>query len=92
MWLIIYSAYIGVMSLITFILYGVDKGKAKKGKWRISEKVLLLFPVFGGAIGGLLGMSIFRHKTKHWYFVLINVLFALIYIALLAFLLYWLKK
>lgn len=76
------------MSLIAFILYGVDKSKAKKGKWRISERVLLLFPVFGGAIGGLLGMLAFRHKTKHWYFVFVNVVFTFIYAAILAFILY----
>lgn len=87
-YLIIVAAIVAVMSLITFILYGADKRKAKKGKWRISEKVLLLFPVFGGAIGGLLGMLVFRHKTKHWYFVVVNVLFTFIYVALLAFLAY----
>jgi len=82
MQLIIYSVFIGIMSLITFILYGADKRKAKKGEWRIKEKTLLLFSVFGGGIGGFLGMALFRHKTKHWYFVLINTLFAAVYIAI----------
>lgn len=91
-WFIIYAAYIAVTSLITFILYGADKRKAKKGAWRISEKVLLLFPVFGGAIGGLLGMSLFRHKTKHWYFVLVNVLFTLVYAALFVIIYIYLVK
>ena len=69
-----YLIFIGVMSLITLILYGADKAKAKKHAWRIKEAVLLLFGVFGGALGGLLGMEIFRHKTKHWYFWAVNIL------------------
>ncbi len=71
-----------VMSLILFILMGVDKKKAKKGAWRIPEKTLFLFAFFGGAIGGLAGMYTFRHKTKHWYFVVGFWLFALGHIAL----------
>lgn len=82
MWIIIYSVFVGIMSLITFILYGADKRRAKKGEWRIKEKTLLLFSVFGGGIGGFLAMLLFRHKTKHWYFVLVNTLFAAVYIVL----------
>ena len=63
-----YLIFIGVMSVITLILYGADKAKAKKHAWRIKEAVLLLFGLFGGALGGLIGMEIFRHKTRHWYF------------------------
>ena len=70
--LIIVAIALGVMSLITFCLYGVDKSKAKRGAWRIPEKTLLSFSFFGGAVGGALAMSLFRHKTKHWYFVAIN--------------------
>lgn len=65
---------LGVISFITFILYGADKSKAKRGAWRIPEKVLLGFSFFGGALGGGLGMLLFRHKTKHWYFTFVNVL------------------
>lgn len=57
-----------VMSVIAFALYGADKYKAIKGKWRIPEAVLLSFGFLGGSIGALLGMYLFRHKTKHWYF------------------------
>lgn len=91
-WFIIYAAFVGVMSLTAFALYGADKRKAKKGAWRISEKALLLTSVFGGAIGGLLGMSLFRHKTKHWYFVLINAFFALVYAALFVIIYIYLVK
>ncbi len=55
-------------SLISFGLMGVDKRRARRGDWRISEKTLFLPAVLGGALGGVLGMRVFRHKTKHWYF------------------------
>ena len=71
-YMIAYGAFIFVMSLIAFILYGVDKKKAQKQVWRIPEAVLLYFGFFGGAIGALLGMKTFRHKTKHWYFWFFN--------------------
>ena len=65
----IYAAAIVTMSLVAFVLYYADKVKAKKGAWRIKEAVLLGCGFFCGAIGALLGMQVFRHKTKHWYFV-----------------------
>ena len=70
----------GAISVINFFMYGIDKRKAKKGKWRISEKALLCTSFFGGAIGGFLGMRVFHHKTKHWYFWVINVLGLLIHV------------
>lgn len=66
--------YILSLSAITFILYTVDKVKAKFNAWRISEKALLTFSFLGGALGGLFAMYTVRHKTKHWYFTMINVL------------------
>ena len=54
---------------MTFTVYGVDKAKARRGAWRVSEKTLFLLPLLGGSVGALLGMLVFRHKTKHWYFV-----------------------
>ena len=69
-----YLAFLFVMSLIAVILYASDKKKAKRGAWRIPEKVLLGFGFFGGAIGGLFAMNTFRHKTKHWYFWVVNIL------------------
>ena len=70
---IIYLCVIGVISLVAFFLYASDKAKAKRGKWRIPEKVLLLLSFFGGAVGGLSGMLLFRHKTRHWYFWFVNI-------------------
>ncbi len=69
-------AYVGFMSLLTFILYAVDKRRAVKKQWRLSEGLLLGCSVLGGAIGGFLAMQLVRHKTKHWYFVVVNLCFA----------------
>lgn len=63
-----YIIFLCVMSVISFIMYGIDKRKAQKGKWRTKEKTLILSMWFGGTYGGILGMYIFRHKTKKWYF------------------------
>lgn len=54
-----------VLNIITFVVYGIDKWKAMKGRWRISEFTLLLLAVIGGSIGALLGMRVWHHKTKH---------------------------
>lgn len=83
--LIIYSVYLLLLSIITFIAYGLDKYKAKKKKWRISEKALLLMSFFGGAFGGFLGMHLFRHKThaEHWYFTAINIVGIILHASLL---------
>ena len=67
------AAFFAVMSLIALILYKADKVKAEKGKWRTKEATLLGFGFFGGALGALAGMKLFRHKTKHWYFWVVNV-------------------
>lgn len=49
---------------------GIDKLKAKKNRWRIPEKTLFILSLIGGSIGSWSGMYVFRHKTKHWYFVI----------------------
>ena len=64
---------IGVISFIALIAYGMDKRKAKKGAWRTKESVLLGLGFCGGAPGALIGMQVFRHKTKHWYFWVVNI-------------------
>ncbi|MBD8026264.1 DUF1294 domain-containing protein [Ureibacillus sp. Re31] len=58
-------SYIAVMSIILCIFMYVDKSRAKKHEWRISEKSLFTLAILGGACGGVLGMYLFRHKTKH---------------------------
>ena len=74
------------ISLITFLLYGIDKRRAKHGRWRISEKALLAFSFFGGGVGGILAMQLFRHKTRHLYFYAVNIIGVLSQVGLLAFL------
>ena len=53
------------INIVTFVIYGIDKWKAKQGNWRISEATLLLLAVLGGSIGALLGMQVWHHKTMH---------------------------
>lgn len=60
--------YIGVLSIVGFVIMGLDKRKAKRGRWRIAEKTIFLVALFGGSAGATLGMHVFHHKTKHWYF------------------------
>jgi uncharacterized membrane protein YsdA (DUF1294 family) len=76
-----------LLSVITFVLFGTDKRKALKHKWRISERTLLFFSVFGG-IGGLLGMFVFHHKTRKLRFKILVPIFAFVDAAVLAFFLY----
>lgn len=61
--------YFGIMNLLGLIVMGVDKWKAKHNVWRIPEKTLFLVSILGGSVGIWAGMYLFRHKTKHWYFV-----------------------
>ena len=79
--LLIFLAVVGVMSVIAFFTYLADKIKAKKGAWRIKEAVLLALGFLGGATGALIAMNVFRHKTKHWYFWVVNVVSLLIHVA-----------
>lgn len=68
---------------------GMDKRKAKQGKWRISEKTLFLVALLGGALGSTIGMHLFHHKTRHWYFKFGFPMLAMLQIVLLAGYLYW---
>lgn len=56
------------LSLVNFCLMGADKGRARRGAWRVPERAFFLVGALGGALGGILGMWVFRHKTRHWYF------------------------
>ena len=86
------AAALAVLNLISFGLMAYDKRCAKAGKWRVPEKTLFLAAACFGGLGGVLGMLLCRHKTKHWYF---RVFFPLMLAAqadLLVFgYLYWLK-
>ena len=69
-----YIGYLVGVSIVAFLAYAIDKSKAKRGAWRIPEKVLLTLSFIGGAVGGYAAMHAFRHKTKKWYFHFVNVL------------------
>ena len=73
-----------VMSFITMLAYKIDKVKAKKNKYRTKEKTLLILPWLMGGIGGFIGVYFIRHKTKHWYFVMNNVLALIIQFSIFA--------
>ena len=57
--------YLLAINILSFFLYGIDKYKAKKGRWRISEATLLMMAVIGGSIGAWIGMRLWHHKTMH---------------------------
>lgn len=59
------SIIIVIINIVTFIIYGIDKYKAKKGKWRIPENSLIGLAIIGGSIGAYLGMIVWHHKTMH---------------------------
>lgn len=64
----ILGIYLMVINLIGFFIMGMDKKRAIRGAWRISEASLFSVALIGGALGCTLGMHFFHHKTKHWYF------------------------
>ena len=74
-----------LISVVTFSIYALDKGRARRGAWRISEKALLTLSFLGGATGGMLAMLFIRHKTKHWYFWAVNIISLALHIALIIF-------
>ena len=63
------AGWLVLVNLIAFAVYGADKRRAKKDKRRVPEKTLFLLAIIGGSAGAFAGMRIFRHKTRHWYFV-----------------------
>ncbi len=63
------AAYLILVNIISFLVMGLDKHRAKVHKWRVSEKTLFLLALLGGSAGSVLGMYTFHHKTRHWYFV-----------------------
>ncbi len=61
--------YFIILNILGFALMGIDKRKAIKHLWRIPESVLFIVAIIGGSIGSILGMQVFRHKTRTWNFV-----------------------
>ena len=67
--LLILLIYLLVINIIGFLLMGIDKYKAKKRAFRFPEATLFTIALIGGSLGSTLGMFIFHHKTRHWYFL-----------------------
>jgi len=78
-----FFVYVLVINAAAFILYGVDKKRAVKRQWRIPENTLLGIALLGGSLGAILGMYVFRHKTKHWKFRILLPLFLLLHIGII---------
>lgn len=78
--------YLILINIVAFAMYGIDKQKAKRNKWRIPEATLLGVALIGGSAGALLGMQMFRHKTKHWKFKILVPAFLIVQIVLLLYL------
>lgn len=82
-----FISYLVSMNIIGLAVMGIDKLKAKRHAWRVPEKLLFKISIVGGSVGTLAGMYLFRHKTKHWYFVIgmPAILILHIVVAILAF-------
>lgn len=81
----IIAGYFAVMNLIGFAMMGIDKRKAVKKLWRIPEYTFFVVALIGGSIGTIIGMHLFHHKTRHWYFVYGLPLILLLQVALIVF-------
>lgn len=75
--------YLIAINIIAFVMYGNDKRKARKNKWRTPESTLLIIALIGGAYGAWGGMKVFRHKTKHRKFKILVPLFAVVWTLIL---------
>ena len=80
--------YLIIINVITFIMFGIDKYKAIKNKWRIKESTLLGLTFIGGTLGGMMGMYVFRHKTKKFYFFLGIPFMMILHVALFVYLVF----
>lgn len=85
-------AYLVIINATGFLFMLIDKRKAQKNLWRIPERTLLGIAICGGSLGTLLGMNMFRHKTKHLKFSLGVPLILAVQIIIAVFLLIWMQK
>ena len=86
--IILLICYFLIVNLIGFLSMYVDKRRARKHLWRIPETTLFIIAIIGGSIGSIVGMHLFRHKTRPWYFVYGMPAILIIQIALVALLIY----
>lgn len=78
-----------IWNIAVFIIYGIDKRRAVRNKWRISEKTLILSALLGGGIGAFSGMFLLRHKTKHMKFLILIPVSLFMAIGILAYILFY---
>lgn len=71
------------MSIVSFVIMGIDKRRSIRSQWRIPESSLFLAAILGGGVGGTFGMFLFHHKTKHWYFRIFFPLLAITQVMLI---------
>lgn len=74
--------YLAAANIVSFVMFGIDKSRAKRRAWRISEAALLISAAVGGSVGAIAGMIVFRHKTKHLKFLIGLPLILIIHLAL----------
>ena len=77
------AVYYAVVNVLLFIFMGIDKRRAIKDKWRIKEATLLTMGLSGGGIGGFIGMKLFHHKTRKWYFYAVFAIGVILHTAIL---------
>lgn len=87
-----FALYLVLVNLVAFFLFGIDKWKARRQKWRIPEKTLFLAAGLGGSFGAGLGMRVFRHKTKHKSFTIGIPLIFVAQCALVILVIWYLQK
>ena len=83
----ILAIYLIIINIIAFALMGIDKKRARNKEWRISEAALFITALLFGSLGSNIGMRVFHHKTKHWYFVIFMPLIMVVQVVILAFVL-----
>ena len=85
------AIYLIAINAVAFLAYGLDKFKAKKRKWRISEGTLILLAILGGSVGSYLGIKVWHHKTMHKKFRYGVPIIIIFQVAIVLFLLYEMK-
>ena len=78
----LYMIFTAVMSIAAFICYGIDKHRARRGSRRLDESLLIGLGLLGGAPGALIAMKVFRHKTRHRRFWVVNFAALTVYLTL----------
>lgn len=88
--MIFLAYYFAFLSVLTFLIYGIDKYAAKRGRQRVSERTLHILSLLGGWFGAMFGQSVFRHKTKKrrfqavfWLTLVVNILISMLFIWIL---------